>query len=327
MPDFDLPPVVAGHWNTADGQEMAARYAVMTRNQLASGQMSDMEAAFYIAMTMRDDLNHEGRLSVAKDRIRWLSVQLALRDAEIAALRAPKTLVIHMGGGLIEQVTAPEEIPGLKVVVIDSDTEGTSHDVYTYKGDEVVVSVETPTVYPISWDADFTDGDGEAVNPLVDDLDEVNERLQSVLGPARNLDDLTMEQLVDVFDRESRRAAREGWCLIESASRGLEIEADNDSGRFCHGGESHDDKAVGFVREQARTGSIFHRLAAEIHRCGRNQLRLEAEALGYHAYAVDEHWRYINAQTRQIQSGFATEEAAWTAAYMHAYDAGLLEDE
>ena len=57
--------------------DMGEKYRAMTRQQLCGGHMSDFEVAYDTAMIMRNDLNHEARLSTAKDRIRWLSVQLA----------------------------------------------------------------------------------------------------------------------------------------------------------------------------------------------------------------------------------------------------------
>ena len=80
----DLPCPLPGHWNATDGHEMAVRYATMTRAELHGGSSTDMMVAFEIAMLCRNDLDFEAVLASARDRIRWLSVQLALaRHAEM----------------------------------------------------------------------------------------------------------------------------------------------------------------------------------------------------------------------------------------------------
>lgn len=87
-----IPDILPGHWNTDEGSGMAKYYATKTRAELAGGQHSDMGVAFMIAMLGRADLDFEPRLAMAKDRIRWLSAQLAVANAaqadQLAALRA-----------------------------------------------------------------------------------------------------------------------------------------------------------------------------------------------------------------------------------------------
>ncbi len=61
---------------------MAREYATKERHQLCGGQFTDMEVAFKTAMLMRGDMDFEPRLAMAKDRIRWLSVQLALAQMD-----------------------------------------------------------------------------------------------------------------------------------------------------------------------------------------------------------------------------------------------------
>lgn len=86
----DLPCPLPGHWNASDGHEMALRYAPKTREQLAGGISTDMLVAFEIASLCRDDHDFEAVLSTAKDRIRWLSVQLALAQMEAKTLVTPE---------------------------------------------------------------------------------------------------------------------------------------------------------------------------------------------------------------------------------------------
>lgn len=80
----DLPHILPGHWQAADGHKIALRYATMTREQLCGGTSTDMLVAFEIASLCRDDLDFEAVLATARDRIRWLSVQLALANAKAA---------------------------------------------------------------------------------------------------------------------------------------------------------------------------------------------------------------------------------------------------
>lgn len=80
-----LPDSLPGHWNTAEGASLAREYVDMPRERLAHGGKTDMEVAFEISMTGRGDLAFEGKLAMAKDRIRWLSAQLAARDIELAS--------------------------------------------------------------------------------------------------------------------------------------------------------------------------------------------------------------------------------------------------
>lgn len=72
-----LPKTLAGHWRTEDGYEMALRYARVSRWQLMAQNMTDMEVAnqVYLEPTIMN-------LSIAKERIRWLSVQLAIARGE-----------------------------------------------------------------------------------------------------------------------------------------------------------------------------------------------------------------------------------------------------
>lgn len=82
-----LPEKLPGHWTTPDGAEMAKRYVDIPRHQLFGGDFTDFEAAHRVAMTMRSDLDFEASLALARDRIRWLSVQLALSNQEVARLK------------------------------------------------------------------------------------------------------------------------------------------------------------------------------------------------------------------------------------------------
>ncbi len=73
----DLPDKLPGHWMTAHGAEMAREYADKKRASLCGGDITDLQVA-------NDVYLHPSimALTVAKDRIRWLSVQLALANMD-----------------------------------------------------------------------------------------------------------------------------------------------------------------------------------------------------------------------------------------------------
>lgn len=83
----DLPETLPGSWSTPEGMAMAQEYATHGRDWLAKGTMSDFELANAVYMADRRDLDLIVYQTAAKERIRWLSVQLALRDIEGAAAR------------------------------------------------------------------------------------------------------------------------------------------------------------------------------------------------------------------------------------------------
>lgn len=80
MAKAQLPDVLPGHWTTRDGLEKAKEYAAMTRENLALSDRTDLALAnaLYLA---------DGFLPIqtaAKERMRWLSVQLAIANAQLA---------------------------------------------------------------------------------------------------------------------------------------------------------------------------------------------------------------------------------------------------
>jgi hypothetical protein len=82
----DLAPSLPGHWETPEGRLMAAEYAGKPRADLAYGERTDMEIANRIFMANRHDLDLIHWQEAAKQRIRWLSAQLALADPEASKL-------------------------------------------------------------------------------------------------------------------------------------------------------------------------------------------------------------------------------------------------
>lgn len=79
-----LPTELPGHWSTVEGRAMAERYAKMTRRELGNAQYTDFETANAIYMVDRNDLSLIVWQTAAKERIRWLSVQLAIAQAALA---------------------------------------------------------------------------------------------------------------------------------------------------------------------------------------------------------------------------------------------------
>jgi hypothetical protein len=74
----NLPAAMPGHWDTLDGCRMANDYADRSREELMMGHLSDLALANAVFMASRDDLDLLAYQTAAKERIRWLSAQLAL---------------------------------------------------------------------------------------------------------------------------------------------------------------------------------------------------------------------------------------------------------
>lgn len=79
---LELADEMPGHWDTAEGAAVARQYVNMPRGNLSHGEMSDLALANRMYMAGRGDLDLTAWQHAAKERIRWLSAQLA------AALRA-----------------------------------------------------------------------------------------------------------------------------------------------------------------------------------------------------------------------------------------------
>lgn len=75
---WELPETLDGHWDTPGGRDMAQTYAGYSRANLLMGNLSDLALANAVFMAGRDDLDLIHYQTAAKERIRWLSVQLAL---------------------------------------------------------------------------------------------------------------------------------------------------------------------------------------------------------------------------------------------------------
>lgn len=72
-----LPTSLDQHWSTPEGHSLAVEYAGKLRTDLCMGDRSDFEIANGVFMVDRFDLDLISYQTAAKERIRWLSVQLA----------------------------------------------------------------------------------------------------------------------------------------------------------------------------------------------------------------------------------------------------------
>lgn len=83
----NIPPRPPGHCESDDAwNEFCQRYESKPRADLAGGHMSDFYLANAVYMADRNSLGLIGLQTAAKERIRWLSIELAKAQAEIAAL-------------------------------------------------------------------------------------------------------------------------------------------------------------------------------------------------------------------------------------------------
>lgn len=78
--EAELPEVLAGHWDTPEGREMAMRYANEDRPAPHLGSDLHLANAAYMEL-------HEPLGTGTKERMRWLSVQLALAQARLSTER------------------------------------------------------------------------------------------------------------------------------------------------------------------------------------------------------------------------------------------------
>jgi len=85
MTKTQLPDVLQGHWTTPSGHDMAERVADLKRHEIGFWDATDFDLAHRCGMADGRTIADTAVLLAAKDRIRWLSVQLAL-----ANLRAQK---------------------------------------------------------------------------------------------------------------------------------------------------------------------------------------------------------------------------------------------
>lgn len=79
---FDRP--VPGHWISREGAIIAYETSRIPRANLAKGELSDLEVANCLFLASRNDLDLIVWQHAAKDRIRWLSAQLAIAQIALA---------------------------------------------------------------------------------------------------------------------------------------------------------------------------------------------------------------------------------------------------
>jgi hypothetical protein len=100
LPAPVAPGAVSEHWTDPD-PDMLKDYAARTRGSLMHGEMTDFALANRQFMAGRGDLDLVSWQTAAKERIRWLSVQLAALLADKARLdyldRCNAALNAHYG--------------------------------------------------------------------------------------------------------------------------------------------------------------------------------------------------------------------------------------
>lgn len=74
--------------------DMVKRYGPKDRSKLCGGYMTDLAVAYQVAMVSRQSPDFEGVITTARDRIRWLSIQLALANAALEEVRRPPTVTL-----------------------------------------------------------------------------------------------------------------------------------------------------------------------------------------------------------------------------------------
>lgn len=79
----EVPETAAGHWDTAEGREMAIEYADKPKSWLIMSEVSDFALANAQYLVGRDSLELIHYQTAAKERIRWLSVRLAIAEAAL----------------------------------------------------------------------------------------------------------------------------------------------------------------------------------------------------------------------------------------------------
>lgn len=92
-----LPVEMPGHWDTPEGHEMASRYLGQSRSELCNGDMSDLALANRMYMAGRNYLDLIGWQTAAKERIRWLSAQLAAARAAPPPAREATEAMVEVG--------------------------------------------------------------------------------------------------------------------------------------------------------------------------------------------------------------------------------------
>lgn len=76
------------HWDTDEGTEKANEYLELKREDLGYGHLTDFQLANAQYLCGRGSLELIGYQTAAKERIRWLSAQLAAKEQELAELRS-----------------------------------------------------------------------------------------------------------------------------------------------------------------------------------------------------------------------------------------------
>lgn len=117
-----LPP----HWETPEGAEMANTYADKSRDELVMSDVSDFALANAVFMADRGSLELIGLQTAAKERIRWLSVNLAIAQQALAM-----TSTIQAHGERVSDERLGEMLADIQSVINSSRLAGgAEYDIY-----------------------------------------------------------------------------------------------------------------------------------------------------------------------------------------------------
>lgn len=93
-----LADTMPGHWDTEAGAEIAREYLGKDRVDLAMGDVSDLTLANAQYLVSRDSFELIHYQTAAKERIRWLSAQLAALTRTDALAEARDALLFFQSG-------------------------------------------------------------------------------------------------------------------------------------------------------------------------------------------------------------------------------------
>jgi hypothetical protein len=108
--ELDLPDVLPGHWETAEGLDKAREYAAKTRADLALSNRTDLGLANALYLVSGEIVIQ----TAAKERMRWLSVHLALAEARALSAEAQRDRMreaLELARGRITMLM-PADLPG-----------------------------------------------------------------------------------------------------------------------------------------------------------------------------------------------------------------------
>lgn len=120
-----LPDAMTGHWDTPEGRDFAVEYLAKDRASLCMGNLSDFHLANaqYLEDISVGTVTFQSAIGIqtaAKERIRWLSAQLAAANVELASLRQAHSLPGDVGTILREMADTNFSVSGKNAEQIEA---------------------------------------------------------------------------------------------------------------------------------------------------------------------------------------------------------------